>query len=767
MRTWILAFLLGDSLLLTLSSLPNLVWVWLLLIICATFYFFRALHAAPLHKLLFACLLGFAWGLLHAHAELNLQLPTDLESKTLLIKGTVASIPEQHDKNVSFDFFANFEKPMRIRLNWFKGVYSNSPLPLVGEGARRAGEGLHVGDTWQLTVRLKRPRSFWNQGSFDYEGWLFERHVHANGYVVESENNKLIKTNHFSHAIDRLREYLANTVTQSLKDKPLVGLINALTVGVRNQITEQQWQVMRGTGTNHLFAIAGLHIGFVAGMIYALVSFIWRRAGRLSLYIPTPQAAAFASLIAAIFYSALAGFALPTQRAVIMLSVFLLATLLRKQLPAWTAWSLAIFIVLLIEPLAVLSDSFWLSFGAVAYIIYGISARVGVGKWWQHWARTQWVVAVGLIPLTLLFFHQSSLAGFFANAFAIPWVGFVVLPLCLLGSLTGLSFLISLSERAMELIWPALEYISHLDQAQWFAYIANSWVLVTASIAMILLLAPRGFPARWLGIIWLLPLIIWKPAQPKYGEVWFTLLDVGQGLASVVRTQHHVLIYDAGPKFSESFDTGNAVVVPYLNYVGVNTVDTLMISHPDNDHIGGANSVLSQLKVKQIFTSAPEKFKSAQYCEAGQHWQWDGVRFDVLYPTKTLQGLDNDSSCVLRVDNGKQSIFLVGDIEKASEKYLVANAKEFLTTTILVVPHHGSKTSSTIDFVNAVHPQYALFPVGYRNKFGFPKAEVVRRYQQINAKIFTTVDDGSIMFKLIGDKILLETYREKFGKFWN
>lgn len=752
MRIGVLAFLLGDISLLFFSTLPSIYYIWLSLVIAGiALVFFKTTFL----RYVFIALLGLAWGLWYAHSQLALQLPSTIETKTITVRGSVASIPDSKDSHVRFEFLIQQPFTMHVRLNWY------------------TTQKIAVGEQWQLTVRLKKPRGFWNVGSFDYEAWLFAQHILATGYVVESPQNQLLKNDPLNHLTDRLRTKFATIVTQTLQDKPYVGLINALTVGVRSDITESQWQVMRGTGTNHLFAIAGLHIGFVSGMVWALMRLLWRRTGRLMLYISVPEAAAFAALIAAIIYSALAGFALPTQRAILMLSVFLLTSLLRQTLPAWTAWSLALFAILLVDPLVILSDSFWLSFGAVAYIIYGISARRSSGVWWQQWARTQWIVALGLIPLTLLFFHQTSLAGFIANAFAIPWVGFVVLPLCLSGSFISLIFptlghwLIGWSEQTIAWLWPLLEHIAQWEHVQWYAYLNNPWVLFSACIGMVLLLAPRGFPARWLGMVWLLPLLIWKPAGPaQSGEIWFTLLDVGQGLAAVVRTQHHTLIYDTGPKFSEHFDTGSAVIVPFLKYHQIKVIDKLIISHPDNDHIGGAHSLLEQSIVRQVLTSEPEKLPQASRCIAGQHWQWDGVNFDILYPPENLYGLDNDSSCVLRIDNGQKSILLVGDIEKRSEAYLVKNVAN-LSSTILVVPHHGSKTSSTWAFVQAVHPQYALFPVGYLNKFGFPKAEVVQRYVAIGAKIFTTVDEGAIEFKLgLDQPVWMDSYKKRYGRFW-
>jgi competence protein ComEC len=654
MPLWTIAFLIGVTALTFLPHLPSIYFAWAIL---PSGLVLTALIRKKIIQLLIVCCLGFAWALLFAQHELAWTLPEDLQGKNVAVIGTIASIPEKKSANITFDFA--IQGSALVRLSW-----------------RDAPPTLRVGDVWQLNVRLKNPRGFWDTASFDYQAWLFERGVRATGYIETSNTNHLISSNNFEYFIDRTREDLANSITNALHNRPLKGLIAALAVGVRDNITESQWATLRGTGTNHLFAIAGLHIGFVSGIIYALVSFFWRRAGRLPLYLATPQVAALGALISAILYSALAGFALPTQRAIIMIAVFLVATLWRKHLPPWRAWSLALLLVLLFDPFAVLSDSFWLSFGAVAFIIYGNNGRLKKHTMWWHWARIQWIVAVGLIPLSLLFFHQASLAGFIANAIAIPWVGFITLPLTLLGNIVWLvippagNWLWLLAEYSLEIIWRVLMPIADLNGVQWIAYINNSFILIAALVAVMLLLAPKNFPARWLGIIWALPLLFWTPTVPHTNEVWFTLLDVGQGLSAIVRTAHHTLIYDTGPRFSANFDAGNAVILPYLQAAHLRNIDLLVISSGDNAHFGGAASVLQQIPVIQVLTSVPELFKPgfAVTCQTGQRWQWDGVQFQIL-----------NNSCVLRIDNNAHNILLSGNTGAKGERYLKIGNKIYST----------------------------------------------------------------------------------------
>jgi competence protein ComEC len=589
-------------------------------------------------------------GCLRIYYQLDNILEKNLINNAVTTTGYIANIPEIKNNNTTFEFIIdktqNFQQSIHARLSW-----RNAPA-------------LKVGDTWQLTVHLKKPRGFWDENSFDYQKWLFEQRISATGYVVDNNSNHLLASTNYSHLlVDRIRQQLSSSLSIHLQAYPLNGLIAALAVGVRNNINETQWSVLRGTGTNHLFAIAGLHIGFAAGIIYALVNFCWRRFRSLPLYLATPQAAALGSLLMAILYAALAGFALPTQRAIIMILVFLAATLWRRHLPPWRAWIVALLIVLIINPLDVLSASFCLSFGAVALIIYSMSGRIKKQKWWQHWARMQWVIAIGLIPLSLLFFQQASLASFIANAIAIPWVGFTTLPLCLLGDIAWfisptLSTWVWIgAEYSLQIVWPVLTFISALNGVQWISYITNYWVLISSLIAVALFLAPKKFPARCLSILWALPLLFYTPPTPNINECWLTVLDVGKGTAAIIQTAHHLLIYNSGPRFSNTFDAADAVIIPFLQAHNINNVDLLFLSDNKNTHTGGTATLLQQIPVQHVITPAPFMFKTgfATPCISGENWQWDGIKFTVL------------DKCRLRIDNNTQSILLPDDISNSNQ----------------------------------------------------------------------------------------------------
>jgi competence protein ComEC len=385
-------------------------------------------------------------------------------------------------------------------------------------------------------------------------------------------------------------------------------------------------------------------------------------------------------------------------------------------------------------------------------------------------------MALALAPVTLLLFQKASLVSPLANFVAVPWVSLVVVPLVLLGSLFLViaplagQLLLELANSCLELIWPLLQWCAALPASQIYHAFAADWVVIPATIGVVWLLAPRGWPVRWLGGVWLALAFLLPQPRPAPGEAWFTLLDVGQGLAAVVETENHLLLFDTGPRFSDTFDTGEAVVLPYLLQRGVARVDMLLISHGDNDHIGGAESLLAFFPVARLLTSVPEKLAShhPEPCRAGQRWQWDGVEFVVLNPTDELARKENNNSCVLKVKTAAGSLLLTGDIEKQAERLLIERDAAELRADILVVPHHGSKSSSTTEFIAAVAPRWALFPAGYQNRFKLPRPEVVARYRERNIELLESGRSGAITLRLGREAISMpDRFREAGSHYWN
>lgn len=758
-----LAFLSGITSTLAFKTLPSLFWFFLGISLVSILWHFLPHSLKFIAQWLLFAFIGCAFAIFRAQQILSWKLPANLENKTITVTGTIASLPQIKSDQAGFEFKL---KEAKIRLSWYQ-FNPNEPL--------------HVGDVWQLQVRLKKPHGLANPGTFDYERWLFSRKIRATGYVVNHGNNHKITNNTWHYPIDRFREILHEKIQHELQGQPSSGLITALIMGAQDNITNDQWRIMRATGTNHLMAIAGVHIGFVSGFFYLLVNFFWRRIKNLSLFIPAMQASSFAALLVAILYSALAGFSLPTQRALIMLTVCLSGIFLRRHLSLWNGIALALLIVLILDPFSILTVSFWLSFGAVFAILYGISYRFEPkGIWWKY-GRVQWVITLGLIPISLCLFQQTSLIALIANLIAVPAVGILVLPVCLTGAVMLFisqplaHFSLIGSAKIISQIWLLLGWLSTFKWAVWQQPMPNDWILITSIIGILIILLPKGLPGRWLGLCWIFPLIYWKPPAPHYGEVWFTLLDVGQGLAAIVRTQNHTLVFDTGPKMGEFDDAGQRVILPFLHYSGISHIDTLMVSHGDNDHIGGAYSLIQNIPITQILTSVPEKFQSnhhlqfmTQLCQAGQSWHWDGIIFTLLYPSSAFLHLGNNSSCVLKIGQEKNAILLTGDIEKNAEEELL-KTRNLLPAQIIVAPHHGSVTSSTADFVSAVNPRYVLFPIGYKNKFHFPNQIVVKRYLDIGAKPSDTAKSGAISLHIDakGSVVGFEEYRKIMFKFWN
>jgi competence protein ComEC len=456
-----------------------------------------------------------------------------------------------------------------------------------------------------------------------------------------------------------------------------------------------------------------------------------------------------------------------------MLSVVALALWSGRNFAVSRTLLLALLIVLLLDPWAVLAVGFWLSFGAVALLFYVGSARVGSAslgeaRGWRaalaQWGATQWAVTVGSLPLLLLFFQQFSLVSPLANALAIPLVSFVITPLALLFAVLPWSPLLYFDHWLMSLLMTFLEWLAHWPV--WQQPAPPPWTSLLAGLGVLWLLLPRGFPSRWLGLYLILPCLVYPAPRPAVGEAWVEVLDVGQGLAVVVRTAQHALLYDTGPLYSAESDAGQRLVVPYLRATGVTQLDALLVTHADKDHSGGLIAVQDALPIALTLSSLPEQ--PGERCRAGDPWDWDGVRFTILHPTaldyERSSRKTNNMSCVLRVENAAGSILLTSDIEAVDEQAILARSPTLLASEVLLAPHHGSRTSSTPAFIAAVHPRDVIFPVGYRNRYGHPKSEIVERYA--GSRLWRTDRDGEVRITL-GNGIQLSAYRQEHRRYWH
>jgi competence protein ComEC len=702
--------------------------------------------------------LGVLWAIVFAMDRLADRLPESLEGTDIPVKGIIADLPEQDERRTRFDFIvteSTQKLPSTLRLSWY---YPDQPIK--------------AGQHWSFSVKLKRPHGSLNPGGFDYERWLFTEGVGATGYVRSSPKPVLLGRDSAWSSIAVWRQSITDRLSLTLSDRPNIALIKALTIGDGNSITQNQWDVFRKTGTTHLVVISGSHVGLVAGLVYFLVLKLWAWTGLLAW--SPHRVAAVAAMLVAVFYAGLAGFSVPAQRSVIMLTIVMFAIILQRNTRPFNTLAVALFAVCAVDPLAVLSAGFWLSFLAVSVIVYAVAGRLGKSGYIFEVIKINWVTSVGLAPLLLLFFQQVSLISPLANFIAVPVISLLVVPLSLLavlvmdGSPLLASKLFIIADTALQALWWLLARLAELPLATISHAQPSVWALVFAIPGILLLLAPRGIPARWLSLVMFLPLVFTPPEKPETGSIKMTLLDVGQGLSAVVQTANHWLVYDTGAKFSAESDMGQSALLPFLRLQGADRVDKLIISHGDNDHIGGAASLMRGIPTEQVLTSVPQQLSeySPGMCATGQSWIWDKVRFTVLSPQHAFVS-ENENSCVLKIQSEQGAVLLTGDIEALAESWLIETYGKNLNANVLIAPHHGSKTSSTIGFLQAVKPEYVLIPAGYRNQFDHPHHDVLQRYQQIKAKWFNSADSGAITINVRGGSWIVQSLRDTESRYWN
>lgn len=728
-------------------------------------------------------LTGLFWGLLYGWSGQAHQLDPVYDGQDLWVTGNVSSIPVQ--KTVANRaFYQRFE----VSVASIKPLVGGSPeqsapaaMPKKIRISWYGGEPVRAGQLWRWKVRLKAPRGFANPSGFDYEGWLFEHRIGATGYVKKSQENKLLKNFSYIESIPWFRSEISRSINSLIGDLDYSALILALINGDRSNLDHQQWETLLDTGTNHLMVISGLHIGLISVFAYRLIGFLLRQIRRIqigSLYrfikIPDPMAVqCWAAIISALFYAAIAGFSLPTQRASIMVIVVMIAQLSGRNVRPFNIILLALASVLILDPLAVISAGFWLSFAAVGALLYVFVNRYPVGengvtRIWNQWGLAQWAIFVALMPILAAMLLNVSLVSPLANLVAVPVVSLLIVPLALGGAmLSPLSEisaiqLLTIANGLFEWLWVYLEWLTAIAGSNWYPRGISVWNISLALIGVVLLLGPRGLPGRWLGIISVLPFFTALSPDIGRNELQLAILDVGQGLAVAAHTRHHNMLYDAGPQFSAEFDAGSAVVVPYLRGKGISTLDLLVLSHGDIDHVGGAAAVLEDIAVERALVGSTNKQignllnrlpAERSTCTEAMSWQWDGVKFDILSYPKLEAFSENNRSCVVMIDTGSVRILLTGDIEAKAEKRLIQQYGQGLKADVLIAPHHGSRTSSTQAFIDLVSPQQVIFSNGYKNRFRHPNAAVVDRYRAIDAEVMSTANTGAVVYHfMVGEK---------------
>ncbi len=758
-----LAFAAGAALLQQQAQLPWLAWL-AFLPLCIGLAALRWRGAA-----VFALAGGFLWAAACAHSRMADWLSPVLEGRDLQVVGVVAGLPALGERSVRFEFdveSAEQKLPSRIQLSWYRGsAFEDQPALLAGM--------VHPGERWRFTVRLRRPHGTVNPHGFDYEAWLLERGIGATGNIrSRGEQLRLGERNSFMDWIEKAREAVRDRFQSVLGATPAAGILAALAVGDQRAISGEEWRLFNRTGVTHLMSISGLHVTLISGLFAWLVATGWRRLPALTLCLPARKAAAAAAIVGALGYTLLAGFAVPAQRTFYMVTVVAIALWSGRISSPGRTLALALAAVVIFDPWAPLAPGLWLSFGAVMLIFYVASGWTSAGTFLAQWGRIQWAITVGLAPAVLLLFGQVSVAGPLANAVAIPAISAVITPLALVAALIPVDALLQFSAALVELLLQFLEWCAALPGALWQQHVPPLWCVLLALGGAGWLLAPRGVPWRSGGLALMAPAFALAPPAPPPGEAWITTLDVGQGLAVLVRTSTHTLLYDAGPAFGAETDSGDRVIVPYLRAAGLTRLDLVVLSHEDNDHLGGALSVLESLEADALASSlSPGHTLNAlvaapRRCLAAGSWEWDGVRFEFVHPAsleKTTRR--NNQSCVLRVASSGGSMLLTGDIERLAESQII-QANKFLGTDVLLVPHHGSRTSSSAEFIQAVAPRWAVVPVGYRSRFGHPSREVLERYRAAGAEVLRTDLDGAVLVRLAATGIEVQTERRRRARYW-
>jgi competence protein ComEC len=772
-----------------------------------------------------AALIGHGYAASRAEWRLREALPPQWEGRELMLRGAIRGLPAHEPGVVRFLLSVDVvdvrsrlgidDFPSLVQLSWSQRA--GARVPELVPGAR-----------WRLTVRLKRPHRHANFNGRDGEAALFARGVRATGYVVAPSTARLEpgRASTLAARVDRWRFMLAARIESALAGAPHLGIVKALAIGAQEAIDAADRTILRRTGTSHLVAISGLHIGFVAGASAASAAWLWRRScgfgvwlgrrGRREwpLVVPAPVAAALTGTLCATGYAALAGFNVPAQRALWMLVVVTAAAALGRNIASSLVLAWAAALVLAADPWAVVAPGFWLSFCAVAVIALAMQFHLRRrgdreldtpeiddpllpgserrASWRDRWrmgvrrlgetlvraARAQYAVTIGLAPLTAFWFSQISLAGPLANAFAVPWVSLVVTPVVLVAVALPAPLDAAAFELAHALLAPLMRLLARLsayEWAEWRLARPSAWAMVSAAVGVLWCLMPRGWPIRFAAPLAWLPLALPPPA-PAPGTFRLTALDVGQGAAILVETARHALLFDAGPG-PESTSAGERIVVPSLVANGVRTLDALVLSHGDADHAGGAPAVLDAVPVRQLLGGLPPSnrlWALAQAadapgwrCASGQRWRWDGVEFSVLWPDAgPLPGKSNAHSCVLRIEAPGFVALLTGDIDASIEKTLRLRAQAALRADVLLVAHHGSRTSSAEPFLDSVRPRIAIFQVGYRNRFGHPHPSVWARFAQRGIELARTDRDGAVRVELDAGVPKLERYRDTHRRYW-
>ena len=774
------AFLAGVCI---LFSMPSQEAAWVLFAALAAIYGLRLVLKKNCLPVLIV-LSGFAWaGLFTAH-QLSITLPQNMAGKNIIVDGYIEGLPETEGRAVRFSF--NVLRSDSIDGKQIKGRIRVSDY-------RKQSISPKPGDAWRLLLRVKPPHGFSNPAGFDYEKWLFNQRIIATAYIRNKQslnNDKSSKADHLrvnhrlpefdqSATIDSMRLDLGSHINERLAESAYRGIITALATGDRRTISPQQWAVLKKTGTSHLMAISGLHVGLVAAIAFFLFRFAWTIVPGLPLLFPAHKAAVIAAFLFALFYSLLAGYSLPTQRALLMLALLSISLLSDRRVKPLNILSLTMLVVLIFDPLSILSAGFWLSFSAVTMILYISLYRQQntgrIAKAVTSAIHLQWKLSLMMAPVTLMFFQQIPLAGPVANLIAIPVVALLIVPLVLLASLSYLLVgsglleknLYQLAEFLLQYLWNYLDLMAIATDAMPFSPGHSATAFAGLIFTVLIVLLAAGLIIRRLALVGMLVFFLPYQHGLRQGEFRMIVLDVGQGLSTIIMTDRHTLLFDTGARFSEQFNAGDAVVLPVLKSLSTRKVDTLIVSHGDNDHSGGTEAILAGINVQKVISNEKIPGSNVFPCLAGQQWQWDGISFRILHPDSRMTRSGNNGSCVLQIQSQYGSVLLPADIEAEAEQEIILRYPERLISKVLIAPHHGSKTSSSETFIEAIDPELVIFPAGWMNRYQHPAQTVRRRLEERGISSMITGECGSISVRVGPAGINVESWRQSNQMIWD
>jgi competence protein ComEC len=713
---------------------------------------------------------GFWFTATQLQSALDDRLDPALEGQALRVRGVVASVPQGTPQALRFRLAPESDSAQRLpallELTWYD-----------------APARIEAAETLELEVKLRRPRGFANPGGQDNAARMLREGVGASGYVRQGISHGRPAAAWRHSPVLLARAAVAARVRAALGERPSAGIVSGLAVGLQDAVSREQWQVLSRSGTSHLMAISGLHIAMVAAVFAWLGGRLQRWRQRRGACGAQRDAAVVAGAVAALAYSLLAGWSVPTQRTMIMIAFGALALLLRRRVGIVDGLALCVIAVLLLDPLAPLAPGFWLSFGAVAAILSGATGHVRKPGALRGYLQVQGVVTLGLVPVLAGSFASVSLVSALVNLYAIPLYTLLIVPAVLVASGAALlsdatgAWLLDWTGRLIEVTWPLLSVPAAWPLATWSIAGLGPMAWGALLLGTAAALAPLPWRGRAAGLVLVVAACLWRPSPVDHGVARVTVLDVGQGLAVAVETARHALVYDAGPSFRTGSDTGQLVVVPFLRHRGLRSLDRLVVSHDDDDHKGGAMSVLALLPTRSVVAgpSIPRQAfvgavaaGPAGRCRRGESWTWDGVQFRWLHPGADQYERDNDSSCVLLIQAGEHTLLLTGDIETRAESDLLASGT-LPAIDVMIVPHHGSRTSSTAGFVAATRPRWVVYAVGHRNRWNFPAARVVERWAWAGAEAFTTSQSGALTFELRPDAALAapQEWRRRHRRAWH